>query len=99
MNQLNEKILTPTAIYLSGFSERTGNTAGVDSVIEPLNNLKLLIISIIGIIGIIVLAKNVMEFAQSFQQQDSSSMNSALKGIVAGLIMASISVLIAFLGF
>ena len=47
---------------------------------------------------IIILAKNVMEFAQAYQQQDSSSMNSAIKGIVAGLIMAAISSVLAFLG-
>lgn len=39
-----------------------------------------------------------MEFAQSYQQQDSSSMNSAIKGIVAGLIMAGISTVLTFLG-
>ena len=48
--------------------------------------------------GDILFAKNVMEFAQSYQQQDSSSMNSAIKGIVAGLIMAGISSVLAFLG-
>lgn len=69
------------------------------SVTTPLDNLKTLIVSIIGAVGIIILAKNVMEFAQSYQQQDSSSMHSAIKGIVAGLIMASISSVITFLGF
>jgi hypothetical protein len=40
-----------------------------------------------------------MEFAQAYQQQDFSSMNSALKGIVAGLIMVGISAVMTFLGF
>jgi C-terminal processing protease CtpA/Prc len=52
----------------------------------------------IGAVGVIILAKNVMEFAQAYQQQDSSSMNSAIKGIVAGLIMAAISSVLTFLG-
>ena len=39
-------------------------------------------------VGVIILAKNVMEFAQAYQQQDSSNMNSALKGILAGAMMA-----------
>lgn len=69
------------------------------SVTAPLDNLKTLIVSIIGAIGVIILAKNVMEFAQSYQQQDSSSMHSAIKGIVAGVIMASISSVLTFLGF
>lgn len=72
--------------------------ADVTEVTQPLDNLKTLVVSIIGAIGIIILAKNVMEFAQSYQQQDSASMNSALKGIVAGLIMAAISSVITFLG-
>lgn len=71
---------------------------GVDSVTQPLTNLKTLVISIIGAVGVIILAKNVMEFAQAYQQQDSSSMNSAIKGIVAGLIMAAISSVLTFLG-
>ena len=73
-------------------------SSGVDSVMQPLTNLKTLVISIIGAVGVIILAKNVMEFAQAYQQQDSSSMNSAIKGIVAGLIMAAISSVLAFLG-
>ena len=40
-----------------------------------------------------------MEFAQAYQQQDSSTMNSALKGIVAGVMMAGISTVLTFLGF
>ena len=39
-----------------------------------------------------------MEFAQAYQQQDSSTMNSALKGIVAGVMMAGISTVLTFLG-
>lgn len=73
--------------------------AGVDEVLKPLQNLKTLVIAVIGAIGVIILAKNVMEFAQAYQQQDSSSMNSALKGIVAGAIMAAISTVLTFLGF
>ena len=42
---------------------------------------------------------NNLKFAQAYQQQDSSTMNSALKGIVAGLIMAAISAVMTFLGF
>ena len=72
--------------------------SGADVVTAPLNNLKNLVIAIIGAVGVIILAKNVMEFAQSYQQQDSSSMNSAIKGIVAGLIMAGISTVLTFLG-
>ena len=69
------------------------------AVTQPLENLKTLVIAVIGAVGGIILAKNVMEFAQAYQQQDSSTMNSALKGIVAGVMMAGISTVLTFLGF
>ena len=54
---------------------------GTGAITQPLDNLKTLVIAVIGAVGVIILAKNVMEFAQAYQQQDSSTMNSALKGI------------------
>ena len=77
----------------------TIHASGVSAVTQPLESLKSLVVAIIGAIGVIILAKNVMEFAQAYQQQDSSSMNSALKGIVAGLMMAGITTVLSFLGF
>ena len=65
--------------------------SGEDGLVVPLMS--------IGAIGVIILAKNVMEFAQAYQQQDSSTMNSALKGIVAGIMMAGISSVLGILGF
>ena len=75
--------------------------AGTDTtaITQPLENLKTLMIAVIGAVGVIILAKNVMEFAQAYQQQDSATMNAALKGIVAGVMMAGISAVLAFLGF
>ena len=73
--------------------------SGTSAVTKPLDNLKTLVIAVIGAVGVIILAKNVMEFAQAYQQQDSSTMNSALKGIVAGIMMAGISTVLTFLGF
>ena len=72
---------------------------GTTAITQPLDNLKTLDTAIIGAVGLIILAKNVMEFAQAYQQQDSSTMNSALKGIVAGVMMAGISTVMTFLGF
>lgn len=73
--------------------------SGTSAITQPLDNLKTLVIAVIGAVGVIILAKNVMEFAQAYQQQDSSTMNSALKGIVAGVMMAGISTVLTFLGF
>lgn len=84
------------------FAASTGTSAastGTSAVTQPLENLKTLVIAVIGAVGVIILAKNVMEFAQAYQQQDSSTMNSALKGIVAGVMMAGISTVLTFLGF
>ena len=73
--------------------------SGANAITQPLNSLKTLVLAVIGAVGVIILAKNVMEFAQAYQGQDSSTMNSALKGIVAGIIMAGISTVLTFLGF
>lgn len=73
--------------------------ADTSAITQPLDNLKTLVIAVIGAVGVIILAKNVMEFAQAYQQQDSSTMNSALKGVVAGVMMAGISAVLTFLGF
>ena len=87
-------VITMTAIECTGVM-----AADTSSVTKPLDNLKTLVIAIIGAIGVIILAKNVMEFAQAYQQQGSSTMNSALKGIVAGVMMAGISSVLGILGF
>ncbi len=98
-----KKVLVPSfagAVYAMSQMTATVFAAGdTSAVTKPLDNLKTLVIAIIGAVGVIILAKNVMEFAQAYQQQDSSTMNSALKGIVAGAIMAGISSVLTFLGF
>ena len=87
--------LAVNGLPMTVFAAGTGTTA----ITQPLDNLKTLVIAVIGAVGVIILAKNVMEFAQAYQQQDSSTMNSALKGIVAGVMMAGISTVLSFLGF
>ncbi|EOS20944.1 hypothetical protein C806_04752 [Lachnospiraceae bacterium 3-1] len=98
-----KKVLVPSfagAVYAMSQMTVTAFAAGdTSAVTKPLDNLKTLVIAVIGAVGVIILAKNVMEFAQAYQQQDSSTMNSALKGIVAGAIMAGISSVLTFLGF
>ena len=98
-----KKVLVPSfagAVYAMSQMTVTVLAAGdTSAVTKPLDNLKTLVVAVIGAVGVIILAKNVMEFAQAYQQQDSSTMNSALKGIVAGAIMAGISSVLTFLGF
>lgn len=97
-----KKVIIPAvaaSIYTTMHMTTTVFAADTSAVTKPLDNLKTLVIAVIGAVGVIILAKNVMEFAQAYQQQDSSTMNSALKGIVAGVMMAGISSVLAFLGF
>lgn len=103
-NNLISKFKNVVPVLSGAFFMAAANTsmvlaADTSSVTKPLDNLKTLVVAIIGAIGVIILAKNVMEFAQAYQQQDSSTMNSALKGIVAGVMMAGISSVLAILGF
>lgn len=69
-----------------------------DQITSGINNLKTLVVSAVAAIGGIVLVKNVMEFASAYQQQDSSGMNSALKGIVGGLMMVCVGAVLTVLG-
>lgn len=102
IKDVTKKVLIPSvagAVFAAARMSTVAFAAGTDAVTQPLDNLKTLVIAVIGAVGVIILAKNVMEFAQAYQQQDSSTMNSALKGIVAGVMMAGISTVLTFLGF
>lgn len=101
MAKVKQKVVAATLGTVMGCNMATLTTfaASADAITAPLDSLKTLVIAVIGAVGVIILAKNVMEFAQAYQQQDSSTMNSALKGIVAGVMMAGISTVLSFLGF
>lgn len=93
---MKKKVLPAVAGSVTGAMLMTSTcfaATDTSAVTQPL------VIAVIGAVGVIILAKNVMEFAQAYQQQDSSTMNSALKGIVAGVMMAGISTVLTFLGF
>ena len=102
VKDITKKVIIPSlagAVMAANNMTCVVYAAGTEAVTKPLDNLKTLVIAVIGAVGVIILAKNVMEFAQAYQQQDSSTMNSALKGIVAGVMMAGISTVLSFLGF
>ena len=102
LNKIKKKVvpIMSGAVAMTSLMTTQVMAAGSTSTVtQPLENLKTLVIAVIGAVGVIILAKNVMEFAQAYQQQDSSTMNSALKGIVAGVMMAGISAVLTFLGF
>ena len=91
--------LSGSVMAVSLMSTQCFAAGSTTAITQPLDNLKTLVIAVIGAVGIIILAKNVLEFGQAYQQHDSSTMNSALKGIVAGVLMAGISTVLTFLGF
>lgn len=100
MKKENVMAVLSGAVFMTVVDANNVLAAGdASSVTKPLDNLKTLVLAIIGAIGVIILAKNVMEFAQAYQAQDSSTMSSALKGIVAGVMMAGISSVLGILGF
>lgn len=102
MRHIKEKVLKTVAAVMAAccaMVTRVYAASDTSAITAPLDNLKTLVMAVIGAVGVIILAKNVMEFAQAYQQQDSSTMNAALKGIVAGIMMAGISTVLTFLGF
>ena len=86
-------------VYMAAMKTCTVLATDTSAVTKPLDNLKTLLLAVIGAVGVIILAKNVMEFAQAYQHNDSATMNSALKGIVGGVMMAGISSVLTILGF
>lgn len=75
------------------------DTAEKNDVTDGLVTIKTLVLTVVGTIGVIYLAKSILEFASAYQQSDSSGMNSALKGIVGGLMTAGISGILTLLGY
>ena len=79
--------LSGSLMAVSLMSTQCFAAASTSAVTQPLENLKTLVIAVIGAVGVIILAKNVMEFAQAYQQQDSSTMNSGWQPEDAGQIL------------
>ena len=100
MKKENVMAVLAGAVFMTVMDVNSVLAAGdASSVTKPLDNLKTLVLAIIGAIGVIILAKNVMEFAQAYQHNDSATMNSALKGIAGGAMMAGITSVLGVLGF
>lgn len=75
---------------------KTGKEVGAD-ITKKFKGLEDLVLAVIGAAGVIYLAKSVFEFASAYQSSDSSGTNSAVKGIIGGIMMISISAIIGFL--
>lgn len=98
-NRLNKVVKTAGGLWMAANMVLISSPVYAASQITAgLNNLKDLVITVVAGIGVIMVAKNVLEFASAYQQQDSSGMNSALKGIVGGLMMAFVGAVLTILG-
>lgn len=70
---------------------------GVGQVDAGLNTIKSLACGIVGMIGVIVLVKGAMDLGSAISQRDSSGMGTAAGELAGGLIMASVTAVIALL--
>lgn len=77
----------------------TGAGGGFSGVTNALTVLKTGLFAIIAGVGVIILGKNIMEAATAFQQQDSAGLNNAIKGIIAGGLMAAVGTIVTAMGF
>lgn len=76
----------PLPVYASG-----------TSYLNPLNNLKIILISIVAAAGVIVLIYGGVKFAISFQKMDQNGEHQAIYTVIAGGVMIGISALVAAL--
>ena len=73
--------------------------ASVDAVLNPLIMVKTLLLAGMSVIGVIIIAVNVMHLSSALKDRDSSTVQTALLGMLGGFIMAAISAVLAFIGF
>lgn len=85
-----------TAVPLAALTIRT--TACASDVVSQINSLSTFVLSIIQAAGVIVTAWGVFEFANGYQSHDGTQQTSALKRIIAGLIMVGAGTLMSMLG-
>lgn len=85
------------AMYSPALASDTN--AGVDAVLNPLNAVKTLFLAGMSVIGVIIVAANLMHLSSAIKERDSSSVQTALLGMLGGFIMAAINGVLAFIGF
>ncbi|MCD8336108.1 MAG: hypothetical protein LUD18_02335 [Lachnospiraceae bacterium] len=86
----------PVAVLLAALTIRS--TACASDVVTQINSLSSFVLSIIQAAGVIVTAWGVFEFANGYQSHDGTQQTSALKRIIAGLIMVGAGTLMSMLG-
>lgn len=92
-------VMASPVMTITAAKKNEEDEVDVSAVTDPLNTIKVIFIAIAAGVGVIILVKNLMELSTAYQDRDSASMWSAIKGCVAGFLLASISTVIGILGF
>ena len=69
-----------------------------DTILKPAKTFVTLLETGVAIWGIILVIKNVSELSAALKGQDDSGISAAVKGLIGGLLMASIGSVLTFLG-
>ena len=69
-----------------------------DAILKPAKTFVTLLETGVAIWGIILVIKNVSELSAALKGQDDSGISAAVKGLIGGLLMASIGSVLTFLG-
>lgn len=73
--------------------------AVADSVTAPLNQVISVVLSILAVVGVFMLIKAIAELVNAIQDQQSSGIYHAARGIAAGALMISIKLLVSLFGY
>lgn len=97
MNKVNKAMATAaaslTALYYTPVFVFADGEGG--DIVSKIDKLKELVINVAQAAGIILLVYGLVEFGISYSAHDTASQSTALKRIIGGLIVASVSTLVA----
>ncbi len=112
MNKLKKimyKIYVAGIIFISGIITRTipafaSDTNSkevekiIDAIINPLNILLAVIVAGLAVAGGFIITKNITELSVAVQQQDSTGMFHAIRGIISGVLLAATGLILGIFG-
>lgn len=85
-------LLLPDPVYAADAA------GGAENVSKAIEKIKTLMTTVVSGIGAVITVKSIMDFSTAYSSQDNTGMNTALRGIVGGLIMALGSGILTWLG-
>jgi len=96
--KFKETITATTAALVYSYMTRPVSVYASGSYTAPLDNLKTVLITIAASAGVILIVYGVIRFALAFQKMDQNGEHQAIYTIIAGGILAGISVVLAVMG-